>query len=53
VVNGIGRAATITPKDKHDWPKPPDSNESDDGDEPGPATSGHSGPGDGPAAPPA
>jgi hypothetical protein len=37
VVAAIGRAATITPKDRHDRPNPSESDESDDSGEPGPA----------------
>jgi len=50
VIAAIGRAATITPRDKHDRPKTPESDEPDDSDEPAPAAAGHSGPGDAPIA---
>jgi hypothetical protein len=49
VVAAIGRAATITPKDKQDRPEPPES-EPDDGSKPGPAVAGHASPGDAPIA---
>jgi hypothetical protein len=45
VVAAIGKAATITPKDRHERPKPPEGDESDDSDDPEPAAAGHSGPG--------
>ena len=46
VVAAIGRAATILPKDREDWPEPPENDERDDGDEPGAATVQHADPGD-------